>query len=402
MTRRIFLHDFGGYPFITQLGRELARRGHTVEHAFYARLAAGQDVQRREDDPQSFRFLPITTRQHFDKYSIARRVPTENEYGRLVAGRIRAARPDVVLSANTPLFSQRRIVRAARASRSAFVFWLQDLLGIGIAGELERRLGAVGRRPLGSAVEGLEARLLCESDHIVAISPRFGDVLDRWQVPAERITVFPNWAPLSNPVSAARSSAWARKMGLPPDQPIALYAGTLGRKHDPSLLLDLATELRGAAQVVVVSEGPFIDDLAAAAGKAGLDSLRCLPFQPFERLPEVLASANVLLTLLTLEASAFSVPSKVMTYLVAGRPIAASMPLDNPAAHILQEHEAGLVNDVDDRDGFIASVRSLIDDPLLASSMGARGRAYAEEHFDITAIGERFEHILEQAVHSTR
>lgn len=402
MSLRIFLHDFGGYPFITDLGRELARRGHTVDHAFNARLTAGQDVERREDDPDSFRFLPITTRQHFDKYSIVRRLPTEDEYGRLVAEKIRGASPDVVLSANTPLFSQRWIVRATRASRSAFVYWLQDLLGVGISGELQRRLGAVGRWPLGRSIEGLEAHLLRSSDHVVAISPRFGGVLDRWRVPAARVTVLPNWAPLSQPADGAQPRVWARDVGLTPDEPIALYAGTLGRKHDPSLLLDLATQLRATAQVVVVSEGPFVDGLAVAAGDAELDNLRTLPFQPFGCLPEMLASADVLLALLTSDASAFSVPSKVMTYLVAGRPIAASMPLNNPAAELLQEHGAGLVSGVEDRDGFVASVRTLIHDPSLASAMGDRGRAYAEEHFEIAAIGDRFEDVLEHAVRVAR
>jgi hypothetical protein len=58
----------------------------------------------------------------------------------------------------------------------------------------------------------------------------------------------------------------------------------------------------------------------------------------------------------------------------------------------------GLVCDVDDREGFVESVRKLIDDRVLATAMGVRGRAYAEEHFDVTAIGDRFEAVLEEAI----
>lgn len=390
---RIFLHDFGGFPFITDLSRELARRDHRVDHSYNARLTAGQDVAPRADDPAGLRFVPVRTRHHFDKYSIARRVPIEVEYGRRIAHEIRRAQPDVVVSANTPLFSQRRIARAARGSGARFVFWLQDLLGVGIAGELERRFGRLGRRPLGTNIEGLEGRLLRRSDHVVAISPRFDGVLDRWGVSLARRTVLPNWAPLGNAPADEGQRLWAREMGLP-TRPMALYAGTLGRKHDPTLLLKLARQLQGVGEFVVVSEGPFVDQLAASAAEEGLDNLHTLPFQPFERLPEVLASADVLLALLTADASSFSVPSKVMTYLVAGRPIAASMPLDNPAAVTLRDHEAGLVADVDDRDGFVASVRKLLDDPDLASRLGANGRAYAEAYFDLGGIGDHFEDIL--------
>lgn len=398
MSLRIFLHDFGGYPFITELGRELARRRHIVDHAFNARLTAGQDVKRRGDDADTFRFVPIRTRQHFEKYSIARRVPIEDEYGRLAAEAIKLSRPDVVLSANTPLFSQRRIHRGARVAGAAFVFWLQDLLGVGIAGELERRLGWVGRWPLGSNVERLERRLLQSSDHVIAISPRFNSALDSWGVPTDRRSTLPNWAPLEQSTDAATADvSWAREVGLP-QQRIVLYAGTLGRKHDPTLLLDLATELDDTAQVVVVSEGPSVDQLAADAASRELGNLWTLPFQRFDSLPAMLASADIFLALLTADASAFSVPSKVMTYLTAARPIVASMPLDNPAAEIIRRHRAGIVSDVGDRDGFVKAVRKLIADPELAADMGTRGRAYAEERFDIRTIADRFEAILTDVV----
>jgi len=397
-TLRVLLHDFGGYPFITQLGRELARRGHVVDHAYNARLTAGQDVEARADDPASFRFVPVRTRAHFDKYAIARRLPLEDEYGRRVAAVARATRPDVVLSANTPLFSQRRLLRAAHDAGAPFVFWLQDLLGVGIAGELARRFGAVGRWPLGTAAERLEGDLLRASDHVVAISPRFEDTLARHGVTTDRVTVLPNWAPLTSPSPAPGAGrAWATEVGLDA-RPIVLYAGTLGRKHDHTLLLDLATALGPAAQVVVVTEGPVADALASEAADRAVDNLRVLPFQPVDRLPAVLASAQVLLALLTEDASGFSVPSKVMTYLVAGRAIAASMPGDNPAARILRDHGAGAVSDPADRAGFVASVVSLVGDPVRAAGMGARGRAYADASFGIDRIVDRFEAVLEGAV----
>ena len=66
-----------------------------------------------------------------------------------------------------------------------------------------------------------------------------------------------------------------------------LYAGTLGRKHNPDLLADLVRELRGRgvdAEMVVVSEGEGAAQVARRA--ADEPGLRVLPYQEASQLPE--------------------------------------------------------------------------------------------------------------------
>ena len=68
----------------------------------------------------------------------------------------------------------------------------------------------------------------------------------------------PDWAPLDELVPGARDNGWARRQGLPVDAVRLLYAGTLGRKHNPRLLLELldAVPHRGVdATLTVVSRG---------------------------------------------------------------------------------------------------------------------------------------------------
>src|SRR5207302_1095074 len=104
------------------------------------------------------------------------------------------------------------------------------------------------------------------------------------------------WAPLDELPVLPRDNAWAREHGIL-DKLVFLYSGTLGFKHDPSLLLELARWAgRRDGLVVVVSEGSGADWLA----EHGRDEpgLRLLPYQPYDRLPEVLASADVLVAVL--------------------------------------------------------------------------------------------------------
>ena len=89
-------------------------------------------------------------------------------------------------------------------------------------------------------------------------------------------------------------------------KPVVLYAGTLGLKHDPSVLLALARRLGQEAEVVVVSEGQGADWLRATT-PASCRSPTCasLPFQPIEAFPDVLGAADVLVALLEPGAGAF-------------------------------------------------------------------------------------------------
>lgn len=62
-----------------------------------------------------------------------------------------------------------------------------------------------------------------------------------------------------------------------------------------------------------------------------------LPFQPFEDLPAVLASADLLLAILTEDAARFCVPSKVWTGFCAARPNLLVVPEFNQAAKITKK-----------------------------------------------------------------
>src|SRR5699024_5479195 len=126
----------------------------------------------------------------------------------------------------------------------------------------------------------------------------------------------------------------------------------------------------------------------------GLDNLVLLPFQPFEHMPEVLASADVLMALLEKDAGVFAVPSKVLTYLCAQRPLLLSVPPENLSARIVREQNAGATSSPEDAAAYVTEGQKLLKDALLREKMAANARAYAEKTFDINLITNRFEAII--------
>ena len=399
---RIYLHDYGRYAFITDLGRALAARGHRVRLGYSATNLVPQDLlERRPGDPETFDVDPIAA-PPVDKRArslagLVARKRSETAYGRAAAEHVAAFGADVVLCANAPLDALGPIMGAARGTGAAFVNWLMDVLSTGARSVLTEKFGRGGDLA-GRAFEWREGRLLRAADGVVAITDDFRPLLDRWGVEADRVSVVENWAPLADLPARPKDNAWARAHGLH-DTPVVLYSGTLGMKHDPALLLHLARELdaRGAGRLVVISEGDGADWLAARQAEV-TGALTLLPFQPFEAFPNVLGTGDVMAAVLEPGASAVSVPSKVLAYLCAGRPAVLSVPAGNLAARTVTGAGAGLATPPGDAAAFSRAVLDLLADDGRRAAMGRAGRAYAERAFSLDRVADRFEAVLETAV----
>jgi colanic acid biosynthesis glycosyl transferase WcaI len=395
---RLVVHDYSGHPFQVQLSRELAGRGHEVLHLHCESFVTGKGaLDRQPSDPPTLAVEPISLGQPFEKYSYRKRLEQERRYGRLLGARVKAFGPDAVLSSNTPLFAQSVFQRHLDPA-TRFVFWQQDVYSVAMGDAARRRLPVVGS-VVARLFERFERKMLRASDQVVIISEDFRPILERWGIDRARTTVVENWAPLSEIEPGPHQNEWSRAHGLT-DAVVVLYAGTLGLKHNPDLLLQLAVRFaaspENAVRVVVISEGLGADWLADKQRTLGLDNLVLLPFQPYEELSSVLASADVLVAILEPEAGVFSVPSKVLTYHCAGRPILGSIPPENLAARIIEREGSGAVTDPGDVDAFVAAADRMLSDAQVRTEMGARARNYAEKTFDIHRIGDEFETVFDR------
>jgi glycosyltransferase involved in cell wall biosynthesis len=389
---RILLSDFVGHPFQLQLSRELARRSHEVRHTFVSNFQTPQGkLEKDSADPEGLSIVGVTTRQAFAKHSLFKRRRQDIEVGHLIAEQIADFAPDVVISGNAPLDTQKIIQRGARQVGAQFVFWVQDVYSEAMGHVLRAKLGPLGAG-IARSYRGLERRLLRKSDHVVVISSDFeGPVMAMSGLPQERISVIENWAPLEEVPLLSRDNEWAAA-NLPQSGFRAVYSGTLGYKHNPELLLQLARALDG--HVIVFSEGPAADHLKRQGAKEGLSNLHVAGWLPFEKLPSALAGADLLVVILEEDAGVFAVPSKVLTYMCAGRAILGSIPSANLAARIIRNNGAGAVVEPADQQGFVATAQALAADAAGRLKSGAAARAYAERTFDIDTIGSKFERII--------
>lgn len=348
----------------------------------------------RQDDPATFHVEGISLGQEFYKYSFIKRRNQEIRYGKLLAKRITDFSPDLVMSGGVPPEPQSILLNACHGSGSKFVFWVQDIYSLAISRILRNKLPLLGW-VIGKYYELSEQRLLKKSEATVLITQDFLPLMNKWGVNGDSTYVIPNWATLDEIPCHPKSNAWSRQHGLD-DKFCIMYSGTLGLKHNPELLLALAENFKDneKLKIVVISEGLGVEWLEQKKQERNITNLILMNYQQHTQMPEVLSSADVLIALLSRDAGVYSVPSKVLTYLCIGRPLLLALPSENLASKLVLENLAGIVVSPDDTRGLVNSVKKLLKDEKLRSSMGQAARAYAERTFDINRITGEFENIF--------
>lgn len=398
---RVVIHDYAGHPFQFELSRALARRGHVVGHMFFEGDPGPKGASGvLPDDPANLSIEPISIGVPYKKDKLLRRYVADTLYGRVAGKRIAAFGPDVVISGNTPLSAQRQIRVATEACGARFVFWVQDFYAVAIQRLLAGRfLGA------GDAVARYYARveeaLFRKSDAIVLISADFKPMLPASVLADTKLEVIGNWGPMQEIQPRQKVNPWSERHGLS-DRFVFMYTGTLGLKHDPDLLWALSDAFRDDDEVaiVVAAVGMSADRLQARHAADPRANLRLLPLQPMEVFADTLGAADVLVALLEDSAGTFSVPSKILSYLCAGRAILLSAPSDNLATRVIRDSGGGLAMQSGDTPAFIEAARRLRRNHAERRQFAAAARSYAEVNFDISDVATRFEQVIDRACHT--
>ncbi|UCH32934.1 MAG: glycosyltransferase family 4 protein [Armatimonadota bacterium] len=386
----------GNGPLVGDLAEHLASQGHRVTvvcgmpfypqrvipQAYCGRLACRE----RQDGVDVFR-THVCVRPGgtlLDKVLLQASFSISCIYGLL-----RAGRPDVVLCVSPPFPSGLPGLLAARLWRVPFIFNVQDIFP-----DVVEQLGLLKRSWFTSLLHAVEKWIYRHSARVAVISPSFVSNLMRKGVPRSKLAVIYNWVDTSFIRPLPRDNDFRRDLSLD-DQFVVLYSGNIGRSQSLEVLLNAAREMEQHRTLfLVVGDGTRKQSVVSKAQAMGLTNVRFLPLQPREKLPLMLAAADVSVILLREEASYTSLPSKIPTIMSSGRPLVASVGLASDAARIVAESQCGIAVPPDDPVPFVAALHALREDHALRDNCARSARRGAERLFSRQSALSAYEDLL--------
>ncbi len=382
---------------VARLVDELAQRGHRIDVVtalpWYAehRIERGYEgrLVRHEDTPWG-RITRVYPFPADDKRNILRRAAGFTAFSALSAilgGR--GGRVDAVLAQSPPLTLGIAGWMVARRRKAPFVFNVQDVFP-----DVALAVGAVTNPLFIGAASALERWCYARADAVTVLSEELRENVAGKTADSGKVKVIPNFVDTDRIVPAERENDYRREHGLA-GKTVVMYAGNLGFSQSLDLVVEAAGALAHDEEIVFVinGSGSARGDLERAA--RGLRNVVFVDPQPEERLPEVLAAADVHVVPLKRGLARSSVPSKTYSILAAGRPLIASVDPGSEVARIVERAGAGVAVPPDDPEAFTKAVRHLTEHPAEARVMGDAGRRWIETWASPAGVAEAYEALFQ-------
>jgi glycosyltransferase involved in cell wall biosynthesis len=304
---------------------------------------------------------------------------------------------DGILVTTSPPMAGPLLAIIARLRNVPLAFWAMDLnpeqavaLGKARADGLAARVFALGNRYLQSTAARvialdrfMAARLEARGPHRPPLK-----VLPPWPLEAERI-------------GEGSGASFRRDQGLE-GKFVVMHSGNHSLAHPLSTLLSAARQLRDHPNLRFVFVGGGVGKQEVdAALLEGLPNILSLPYQPLEKLGEVLAAADVHVVAMGDAMVGCVHPCKVYGALAASRPILYLGPEHSHVGEIIAKG-AGLRISHGDTAGAIDAIKYLADcSPAERQKIGAANRQLASESFDAESMRAEFCDFIESMVAPT-
>lgn len=311
----------------------------------------------------------------------------------LVSGRV-----DLVFAVFQPLSVGFTLPILAKLKRSKLVLNVQDLHP-----DVPIELGLICNPQLISLLRWVERFGYRAADGLTVICESFKLHCVSKGAFSNNIRVIPNWINTNEIKPSNRLNDFRTSLGLSVEHIVVLYAGTIGLVSGAEVILRAATILINVlplVRFVFVGEGPALLGLKEDAARGGLKNVLFVPFQPRERLTEVQAMADISLVTLRHGKGRTSVPSKVLGYMAAARPVIAAVDEDSETASLVRRSCCGQQVQPEDAVALANAISTFAVNGELRYQLGSNGRQYLEAHYKKETVTDQyvrfFEDVAEQ------
>nr|CAD6436833.1 glycosyltransferase WbuB [Rhizobium sp. Q54] len=288
---------------------------------------------------------------------------------------LRGRRYDVILVyAISPILQAIPAILIKRIKTASLVIWVQDLWPDSL-----EATGYVRNSIALAAVSAVTRGIYRRADLILGQSRGFVRKIREMAGPAAWVEYHPNPGDLTfvaNPLERVAP------VDLDPSYFNIVFAGNLGAAQSLETIVAAAQLLRDPSiKITIVGEGSRADWLRQEIERRKIDNIKMTGSFPADLMPVIYNQASALLvTLASSPDLDLTVPSKVSSYLAAGRPIIGA--LNGESANVIRDAEAGLVVPAEDAEALASAMITIRQLPAgRREIMSHAGRSYFERHF---------------------
>jgi glycosyltransferase involved in cell wall biosynthesis len=300
-------------------------------------------------------------------------------------------RPDLILAVTPSLGGAVAAARLAERHDIPLLVVVQDLMA-----KAAGQSGIAGGSLVADATSKLEQYALRRATRVAVVSESFRPSVIAYGVPDANIALLPNWThitPAPQEQQAARQA-----LGWKSDAFIVAHTGNIGLKQDLGSLVEAARYLPPGIEVLIIGEGS--QRVAIERQAAGLSNVRLLGPLSEGQYPLALAAADLLLVNERAGVGDMSLPSKLTSYLSAGRPVLAAVDPDGAtAAELARTQGASLVVRPGHPEVLAQAVVDLRDDAPLRTAMSRAGFDFAQVQLLSASSMEILDHMLGRLLH---
>jgi len=305
------------------------------------------------------------------------------------------SRPDVIYANTWPITATTILAGIAAIRHIPLVMSVQDLYPESLISQgVIREAGPVSKAMYW--LDGLTARV---AETIILISKPLAEEYLKSREACQKVRVIPNWVDANLIDISCDQRDFRGRAGIPEGSFVAVFGGNVGAgAHVEGLIEAVCAIERGDLRLVVAGDGPKLGGCRELA-----ESLRTTAvsfWSPWEadETSLVLRGADVLVLPTRGNQTEASVPSKLMTYMLAGRPIIVQAIKNSESAMVVRQCDCGWVAEPDDVYGLSAAISQAIDTADEdREAMGKRARIYALEKFAATVCLPKVIEVIEHA-----
>ncbi|NJL61992.1 MAG: glycosyltransferase family 4 protein [Methylacidiphilales bacterium] len=300
-------------------------------------------------------------------------------------------RPDVILTTSPSLPGCIPASVLGWLNRCPVILNLQDILP-----DAAIHTGLLKNKALIGVFQILEKFAYRAATKISVIADGFVDNLLQKGVEASKMVKIPNWVDVNFIRPLPKEESEFRAIHNLNGKFVVMYSGNIALTQGLETVVKAASKLRHIPDItfVIVGEAKGLQRLQQECREQGADNVLLLPFQPREKLPDMLAAADVSLVVQKKNVISFNMPSKIQVALASGRALVASVPDNGTAARAIHQSGGGVVVPPEEPQALADAILDLYKAPETVNSLGYNSRKFAVENYSFDSALNQYESLF--------